>query len=441
VLVFQGALDWGFRYFTDALRTDSSFELLSVVTPSPGIALVRSAQPGGKTVPVAGSLADDASKLRTIDCIVLARVYPQQINDAQQQALVDFARAGGSVLFTDPDPETVAQFNGSQLAQLLPVVFEVAELAGTPPAQRGRAASRPRGESGAPVPLTPFALTEAGRASPIFAQAAAGGQPYLTPRFAEYAPASQIRAGAEVLAVHPTARDRTTGQPHILLATQTFGRGHTAILTTDGLWRWKLREPSDSRVVETFWQQLLLAIGRRGEQEHIHFVNMPAQVKVGEVVTLRLAGVDVGALPAVVARLPDGRGAKIAPSPTGDPAAPWRITWEPSQAGSWEFVAGVEGDLRTYFFTTAVEEPTGELARTPTAVEALRTLAASTGGLLLTDKPPFAWRTDTRSEQQTKIVPIVTETRHLRWNNWAVLWVAFGAFALEMILRRFWKLL
>jgi hypothetical protein len=244
-----------------------------------------------------------------------------------------------------------------------------------------------------------------------------------------------------VLAVHPTARDPRTGQPHVLLATQAFGRGHTAILTTDGLWRWKMSEPSESRVVETFWQQLLLAIGRRTEPEHLHFVNAPAQVKVDEAVTLRLGGLYANQEPAVVAKMPDGRGLKFAPVATGDPASPWRINWKPSQAGSWEFVAGVEGDLRTYFFTTAAAEPTGELAHTAPAMDALRTLAAATGGLLLTDKPPLTWRTDSRSAQEKKMNPIVVETRRKRWNTWTVLGVAFGAFALEMILRRVWKML
>ena len=168
---------------------------------------------------------------------------------------------------------------------------------------------------------------------------------------------------------------------------------------------------------------------------------MPAQVKVGEVVTLRLAGVPADTPPEVVAKLPDRRGARVTPSPTGDPAAPWRITWKPSQPGTWEFSAAVEGDLRTYFFTTAVTDPIGELARTPTAVEALRALAASTGGLLLTDRLPYAWRTDTKSEPPKLAGPITTETRHLRWNNWTVLGVALGACGLEMILRRLWKLL
>jgi hypothetical protein len=436
VLVFQGALDWGLRYFTDALRTDPSFELLTVVNPALGVVLARSAKPGGAVV---GKLGDDAAKLQAVDCIVLARVYPQLLDDAQQKALVDFVRAGGTVLFTNPDPEAVAQFTGSRLAQLLPVVFDAADAAG---AQKGdRKASRSRRGSGAAGSLTPFALTEAGLASPIFVQASAAGRTRLVPKFSEFVPVSRLRPGAEVLAVHPTARAPDTGQSYILLATQTFGRGHTAILTTDGLWRWKMSEPSDARVVETFWQQLLLAIGRRTEREHIHFVNMPAQVKVGEVVALRLAGVAADTTPVVVAKLPDGRGARITPTSTGDAAAPWRINWKPSQPGPWEFVAAVEGDVRTYFFTTAVTDPTGELARTPTAVDALRALAASTGGLLLADKLPFAWRTDTKSEQSTKAEPIVTETRHLLWNNWTLLWVALGAFSLELILRRLWKLL
>jgi len=58
VVVFQGALDWGLRYFTDALRTDPNFELLTVVNPALGVILARGAKPGSAVV---GKLADDAA--------------------------------------------------------------------------------------------------------------------------------------------------------------------------------------------------------------------------------------------------------------------------------------------------------------------------------------------------------------------------------------------
>jgi hypothetical protein len=439
VLVYQGGLDWGFRYFTDAIRTDPSFELSTIVNPLLGRLQTPGPQPRDAET---AQLPTDPAKLATFDCVILAGIAKSWIDEARQRALVEFVRGGGAVIFTDP--RLIGDFRDNDpLAQLLPVVLDADDrAAGLAAIKRDRdVIGRSWRTSGDRVELQSFALTETGRASPVFARASDGGQQNVIPKFAEYLQVSRIRPGAEVLAIHPTARDPKTGQPHILLATQSFGKGRTAILTTDGLWRWKLSEPSDSNVVSTFWQQLVLAMGRRAEREHIHFVNTPAQVKVDEVVALRLGGVEAAQQPAVIARMPDGRGLKFALVATGDAEAPWRINWKPSQPGSWEFAAGVEGDYRTFFFTTAVAEPTGELAHTPTATDSLRKLAAATGGLLLTDKPPLAWRTDSRSAHERKMEPIVAETRRKRWNTWTVLGLAFGAYALEMILRRLWKLL
>jgi hypothetical protein len=239
--------------------------------------------------------------------------------------------------------------------------------------------------------------------------------------------------------VHPTAIDAVSGKPHILLASQTFGRGHGVFLTTDALWRWKLDEPSDSRVVETFWQQLLLNIGRRKEPGQLRFANAPAQVRVGQPTTLLLGGVASPKLPVVVARSPDGRAQSLPAKLTGDADSPWSVEWTPAQPGGWELVAGVDDAYRTSIFPSVVAEVVGELSRTAPALDTLRTLAGETGGTLLTHEPPAAWRPDVKKEKAPEAV--TTERRDPEWNTWNLLWLALGAYAVELVLRRLWKLL
>lgn len=446
VILYQGALDWGLRYLTEALQTDPSFELLTVVNPALGVSLASSS---GSTR-VTGTLASDVSSLAGADCIFLVRPHMRQITKQQQQALVSFVRQGGCAIFMQPDAASAAQFKGTPLADLLPVVFDDLEGENPRPDSRSgstvsttmfRQKSNQGNDDGLPPKLIPFSLTEAGRASAIFATDGQGNQLFLEPKFSEYFPVARLRSGAEVLAVHPTSRDPSTGCRHILLATQTFGQGRTAILATDGLWRWKLSEPSGKRVVETFWQQLILTLGRRTVTEHLRFVDQPAQVKLGERVTVRLGGVDALNKPVITALAPDGRSGAIEPKQTGEPKASWAIKWNPDIAGQWEFKAEVEGDSPASWFTEVVNTAVGESARVPTAIDSLRTLAAATGGLLLVDQLPLAWRMERKTEQKIALKPIVTEQRHLRWNNWLVLGIAFGAYALELILRRLWKML
>jgi uncharacterized membrane protein len=456
VLFYQGALDWGFRYLIDALKTDPSFELTSMLNPALNVTLSRGSRAGGAV----GMLPANVRGLDAYDFVVLAHVFPAQLTDAQQQALLEFTRAGGGVLFTSPDPEALPQFDGHPLGELLPVVFATTDhraedddipaidADGQPLSPRKmqrlmieRAARRARqsldGTAGsAKHSLTPFMLTAAGRASPVFAKAgAADPDDRLAPRFVDYATVSLAKPGAEVLAVHPTALDPESRQPRILLATQTFGRGRTALLTTDGLWRWKLSQPSAQREVETFWQQLMLWLGQ-GRERGVRFVNAPAQVPINDTVTVRLSGLTPLLRPEIRAIAPDGRTTVIIAQATNDSESPWEFSWTPALPGAWELNVSAAGAPPVRIFPFATSQPTGELAQVPPALDTLRVLAATTGGALLTTEPPSAWRA-------AKDAPatLLGERRQPRWDVWPVLLIAFCAYALELILRRRWKLL
>lgn len=421
VLVYQGGLDWGLRYLTQALRTDSNFEFATVVAPAAGVNVARDTRAGGRTV---GQLPEDARALALFDCIVLIQTPADALTRAQQGALVDFVRDGGSLLVITPTTEEIPQYDGSRLADVLPVNF-------------GRMIPRTSRSSGGRVSLSAFLLTEAGATSPVFAEGDAAGK--LLPRFAEFVPVVGVKPGAEVLAVHPTARSPETGAPFILLATQIFGRGRSAFLATDALWRWKLNEDSSSTVVEKFWQQLILALGRRAEAEELRFVNAPAQVQKGRTVTLRLGGADPRRTPTVAAKSPSGQIIALSVRTADDKDAPWKVEWTPAEAGSWELAAASEGAHRAHIYPSVIDEPTGELAQTPPAIDALRTLAADTGGALLSQEPPASWRAATDKEKTPE--PVVTERRFALWDRWEMLLLALGCFAAELVLRRMLKLL
>lgn len=446
VLVHQSTLDWGLRYFSAALRTDPSFEFFTIMTPDVGLTLAKGPASSGAMI---GRLPDTVAPYAQFDCVVLVHPYPKRLATTQQQALVDFVRDGGKVLFLSPDEEAMPQFANGPLKELLPVFVDLdgaAARASEPAREPGlrEVAARLRdprsGQSAAPTAkLGSLALTDAGRASPIFARADGKDGGFLLPRFVEYVSLRRAKPGAAVLAVHPTARDGASGNPLILLATQTFGLGRSAILASDSLWRWKLDEPSESRAVETFWQQLLLAIGRKRETASLRFANAPAQVRLGQPVTLRIGGVKSDKLPVVLATDAGGRRLALDVKLTPEAEAPWSVEWTPDRAGSWEVLAGLDGAYRASIFPSVTIEAAGELARTVPALDAMRALAGETGGALLTQEPPAAWRTETRKEKAPETV--VSERKLPRWNTWSLLALALGIYAVELGLRRRWKLL
>lgn len=426
VLVYQSVLDWGLRYLSNALRTDPSFQFFTIVTPDAGLSLTQSTDSGGMML---GKLPDTLEPLKQFDCVVLVHPFPKRLSLGQQQTLVDFARNGGAVVLLSPDKEAMPQFAAGPLKDLLPVYLdEAGGGAGMSSAPEKKAAGR----------LTPFALTEAGKASPIFARAAGGGA--LLPRFMEYIPVTRVKPGAEILAVHPDTASAPTGQQQILLATQTFGRGRTAMMMTDALWRWKLDEPSDSRAIETFWQQLLLAVGKPHETPVLRFANVPSQTRVGQAVTVRLGGVSSEDMPVVVATSPKGKAKALVVKRMPDADLPWGVEWTPDEAGDWKLVAGIDSAFRASAFPSAVAEVTGELANVPPALDAMRALAADTGGALLAQDAPTAWRAEEKKAVEKEPEAMTSEQRLPEWNYWTVLWIALGAYALELVLRRVWKL-
>lgn len=434
VLFYQGALDWGFRYLIDALQTDSSFELTTLINPALRVTLAHSSDLGLTQLP------DTVDGLKGFDFVILAHLYPAQLSNEQQKALLDFTRQGGIVLFTSPDATAVPQFADQPLAELLPVEFTTssANLAAQTLNDRLRQIQQMNINANAnasrtAAQLTPFSVTPAGLALPIFAQADA--KTPLTPRFSEYVPVSRTKPGTQVLAVHPSERDPNSQTPYILLATQLYGRGRTAILTTDGLWHWKLNEPSASHVVETFWQQLLLWLGQ-GRNHGPRFTDAPAQVAVGDQIPLHIDGVPANHPPIVTAIAPNGTSKALTVQPTGDPETPWSCTWTATDPGSWELRAtgGDESTARAYLF--AIELPRGELAQTPPALDQMRALADATRGVFFDEASSSTW-------QKPEPVPptVMNEQRVLLWDDWRVLALAFGAFTLELCLRRRWRLL
>jgi hypothetical protein len=421
LLVYEGELDWGFRHLIEALRTDSNFEFLTLVNASAGVTFARVSAPG---TPALGQMPDRLAALTRFDCVVIVRPDPRRFSPAQQQALAEYVRQGGAVFFVSPDPSAMASFAGGAFLEILPVVVD---------------------PNARPMPsdidnLVPFLLTDAGNAGPIFVKANAPGAKLL-PRFQEYAAVSQLKPGAQALAVHPTAVDPTSGQRHILLATQIFGRGRSALLTTDTLWRWKLDEPAASRAIETFWQQALLEIARPQEPPSMRILNVPASAGIGQTAKMRVTGISAEKPPEISARGPDGRTTLLKVTATQDTDAPWSFDWTPEQAGNWELTGRLAGAYGASAFPFVVADVTGELARSEPALAALAALAGDTGGKLLNQQPPADWQPELKQKEETPPEPVTSERKHPLWSIWTMLLVALSLYAAELIFRRLFKLL
>ena len=428
VLYYQGALQWGYRFLRGALESDTSFRLTAILNPALQVQLTAA---NGVAL---ADLPEDAAELRRFQIVILAHVFADQLAPRQQQALVDYVRGGGAVLFISPDTAAAEGFSGTALEQMLPVVFAARnDPANAAVRQMQFQLSVNAAQAGADlfeggsqaITLKPFALP-AGAGHSAASELFAGTNGAALPRYAANAKVRAVKPGAETLAVSGA------GAPDILLARQQFGNGFAAALTTDLLWRWKLSLPSSSHAVEKFWQQLLLSLAP-ASGEGLRVVKLTPSPAVNAPV---LFSANAEAAPAFEAVSPGGARQRmtVSDASTADHPA-WVAGFAPTMTGRWEVRATDAAGRQARVAFPVGEKPVSvELLNLPADVAGMRQLAESTGGALLDDATAFQPPGETATKPPAK-------TPEPLWNSGGLLLVMLGLYATELIARRRCKLL
>jgi len=440
VLYYQGALQWGYRYLLTALESDPSFQMTSILNPALGVQITT----GDSGQPMLPDLPDDARDLKPYRIVILAHVFADLLTPRQQQALLDYARGGGGVLFIAPDSEATSRFVGTDIEQMLPVSFDSrrseesalgafeAQMASSTAGTQDTFLDENSDRVQMPQ-LHPFALPP-GVKSPALAMLFKNLRPDEMPRFANYARVRGAKPGADILAV---SGDSAGNQAPILLARQQFGDGFTAALTTDLLWRWKMSLPSSSHAVETFWQQLLLSLAP-APAEGLRIVKTTESPTLNAPVTLRITGASGDTAPGLALVSPTGDKSPLtAHHESGQEAHEWGATFTPPTIGRWEVqAADSTGNSARLTFNVAKKVQTTETLNLPPNLDQMRALADSTGGALIGEEPAFhasATVNDDSGLQLAHIRPL--------WNSSWLLAAMLALYATELITRRCFRLL
>jgi hypothetical protein len=451
VLYYQGALQWGYRFLRGALESDPSFRLTAILNPALHVQLTTGS-PGDSAMT---DLPEEARELQRFNLVLLAHVFADQFTPKQQQALVEYVRGGGSVLFISPDTSATERFSGTALEAMLPVAFAPrdqkedalqrfrAQMGLNAPSGRGRLqlarnTTRYVGDSilgnarfPEPVALKPFVLPANPRPSPTSA-VFAGTDPDRLPKFEQNAKVRAVKSGAEVLAV---SRPAAGGVPEVLLARQQFGSGFAAVLTTDLLWRWKLSLPSDSHAVEKFWQQLLLSIAPPSGQG-LRLAILTATPAAKSPVALRISASTGGVVPKVESVSPTGERLRLTAQEAKDAGEPtWEVSFTPATVGNWEVrTTDVEGRTARVVFPVAEKAGGVDLSNLPPDFAGMRQLAESTGGALLGKTTVFHPLVESVEKPRVKRAEPV-------WHNGWLLALLLGVYSAELIVRRRMRLI
>jgi hypothetical protein len=448
ILYHQGALDWGYRFLADILARDPAFRLTPVFNITRGPA-PRAAAPRGQ--PSLQTLPATAAGLDEFDIVILSNTAADQLSPDQQAALTGWVRGGGVLLFLTPDDASAHGYAGSELERMLPVQFMPPGPTAAQDAALAEFRNQMNRHGGANSVYEQQFADQAARNARRVALHAFAWEPRArallgedlteaTPRFASFARVRGAKPGAEVLARHPAAHPAggDADERPILLALQRYGRGQSAVLTTDALWRWKLDQSSRERGVEKFWQNLLSWLARE-RVRGVRFERPPLHADLGREISLRLADAPSD-LTLGARRLPDK------PGDPAEPATPLLLSssdsgarvfpWTPPREGVWEFSARVGEAPPVRHWITVTPPRLGESSGLPADETLLRALAERSGGGLLTDAPPAAWLAARGSAPE-----LLRESIAPLWHGAWFFAVLLALYLAELLLRRRFRLL
>lgn len=446
VLYYQGALQWGYRYLLTALQTDPSFRMTAILNPALNIQLT-SATPDGAAM---NDLPENAAALKRFQIVVLANVFADQLSAKQQRALVDYVKQGGAVLFIAPDSAASARFAGTELEQMLPVVFappapqakegqaeaafqkQLAEMNGADNGMDTSFAEQMVDEQPPAPKLYPF-TAPAGAAEKVSRLFESGSN---APQFSNFAKVYKVKPGAEVLAQHPSDGPQAGGR-WVIVARQQFGEGSSAVMTTDLLWRWKMSLPSESHLVETFWQQFMMLLARTSTGQGLRLVKNDEPASAGRAVTVRVEAAEgSAAAPSVVAISPSGVKQTLPVVEAETPGAGSQVSFTPDAEGRWEVSANDSaGNFARITMPVAIKGTAVESTDIPADVEALRRMAEATGGGLI-GNDPAAIRPRPAAAQAS-----ATKLPQPLWDTRWIIATLLGLYGVELVTRRLAKLL
>ena len=196
------------------------------------------------------------------DAIILGNIASSKFSRQQLENTVEFVRTRGGGFLMLGGSHSLGNHNiedsyiNTPIAQVLPVELELGPPPSPTPARR-RFASPPRRTQGTSPTGYTLQLTAEGKADPLMALADEPRESAMRweqlPTIGSYSRVQRAKAGATVLAVHPT--DRNEFGNRILIATHNYNAGRVMVFTPVSSWNWQMQMSHEDDSHERFWRQ------------------------------------------------------------------------------------------------------------------------------------------------------------------------------------------
>lgn len=249
VLFAQGTLTWDFKFIGLALRADPTIRVTGLSRTSKQSVFRQNVESAGE---LTEGFPETLAQIAPYRVVVLSDLKPSDLTPVQQDVIARFCgELGGGVLLIGGPTTFDASWQGSRLEQLLPVAFD----------------SSP-GVVGLDKPFH-LRLTDEALASPVFQVAESAGASRAVwaglPTFSQYGRVLGAKPAATVWATHD--EDRGPQGRRIMMASQPYGAGLSAVIGLQNFWRWRLAKDADPQQFDRFWQQLFRYLGQSGRQD------------------------------------------------------------------------------------------------------------------------------------------------------------------------------
>ncbi len=424
ILYMEGEPRWDFKFIRRSLDDYNNIELFTILRTTQNKILTQST---GSTVEksLEQGFPAKAEDLFSYQGLIIGSVEANYFTPTQQQLIRDFVdRRGGGLLFT-AGRSTLSDggYPGSPLEDLVPTKM---------PTTRGTFHRD----------FSPVELTTEGSQSMICRlddDPARNAERWKKmPMVANYQEVGEKKPGASTLLnVTPPGK---RAMP--LLVTENYGRGRTALLASEGVWRWRMWLPHEDTTLYTFWQQMFRYLVTDTPGKII--ATTPKTVLSDDShLPIRVEVRDKEYKPVTNARVqarfmsPDGTSATVELAPQPLEEGIYSGDWTADAPGSYvaEIIAGRDTEeLGREVLSFRREDGVAENFHTGQNRELLQKLSDETGGRYY--KPDDASKLATDISYSEAGIT-ARETRDL-WDMPIVFLLALGIRASEWLLRRKW---
>jgi uncharacterized membrane protein len=247
ILFVQGALTWDYKFVLRALSSDPAIRMTGLSRTSDHSSYRQNVEKAGELIDGFPTTLDQLAPFRVV---VISNLKARDLTEAQQDILTRFCgEMGGGVLLIGGAETFDNSWQGTTLEKLLPVTIDT--------------------NPGVTDIDEPFHLhlTDEALRNPIFQITDSGDNAaawQTLPTFSHYGRVESAKPGATVWAEHD--QDMGPTGKRILIASQSYGAGRSAVICVQNFWRWRLAKNSDPAQFDRFWRQFFRYLGEAGRQ-------------------------------------------------------------------------------------------------------------------------------------------------------------------------------